>query len=195
MHSTVVATVDEKGLPTTRVIDMMMYDDAGVYFVTAKGKALYTQLATRPYLSLSAMTMGLETTDKKAISLSGAVRNIGNDMLESIFEENTYMSKIYPSTESRKTLEVFCIYKGKGEYFDLTTKPITRDTFYIGGEKVKNYGYYINSDCNGCGECEKSCPSRCISPGNTYKIEQKHCLHCGNCASTCPQNAVSKSID
>lgn len=38
IHSTVFATVDEKGLPQTCVIDLMLLDENGLYFLTAKGK-------------------------------------------------------------------------------------------------------------------------------------------------------------
>lgn len=38
-HSTVVATLDENGLPVTCAIDIMDYDENGLYFLTAKGKS------------------------------------------------------------------------------------------------------------------------------------------------------------
>ena len=40
IHTTVVATVDDSGLPVTAAIDMMDADENGVYFLTAKGKGL-----------------------------------------------------------------------------------------------------------------------------------------------------------
>ena len=43
IHSTTVATIGADGHPQTRVIDMMHYDEVGVYFLTAKGKALATE--------------------------------------------------------------------------------------------------------------------------------------------------------
>ena len=42
IHTTVVATVDDTGLPVTAAIDMMNYDEDGLYFLTAKGKASMT---------------------------------------------------------------------------------------------------------------------------------------------------------
>ena len=39
MHSTTMATIGADGHPQTRVIDMMLWDKKGVYFLTAKGKA------------------------------------------------------------------------------------------------------------------------------------------------------------
>ena len=44
IHTTVMATVDNNGLPVTRAIDIMDYDDSGLYFLTAKGKSLYDRL-------------------------------------------------------------------------------------------------------------------------------------------------------
>lgn len=38
IHSTTVATIGSDGHPQTRIIDMMYYDENGVYFITAKGK-------------------------------------------------------------------------------------------------------------------------------------------------------------
>lgn len=42
IHSTVIATVDDNGLPVTCVIDIMDYDNDGLYFLTAKGKNFMT---------------------------------------------------------------------------------------------------------------------------------------------------------
>ena len=36
IHSTIVATIGADGHPQTRVIDMMHYDEEGIYFLTAK---------------------------------------------------------------------------------------------------------------------------------------------------------------
>lgn len=41
IHTTVVATVDHDGLPVTCTIDMMDYNENGLYFLTAKGKNFY----------------------------------------------------------------------------------------------------------------------------------------------------------
>ena len=63
IHSTTIATIGADGHPQTRVIDMMHYDEQGVYFLTAKGKAFYAQLMEQGYIALSA------TKDKISISL------------------------------------------------------------------------------------------------------------------------------
>ena len=41
IHRTIVATVDDEGLPVTAAIDMMDSDEKGLYFLTAKGKGFY----------------------------------------------------------------------------------------------------------------------------------------------------------
>ncbi len=40
IHTTIVATVDDEGLPVTAAIDMMDCDDNSLYFLTAKGKRI-----------------------------------------------------------------------------------------------------------------------------------------------------------
>ena len=50
IHSTTVATIGSDGHPQTRIIDMMYYDEEGVYFLTAKGKAFYDQLMEQQYV-------------------------------------------------------------------------------------------------------------------------------------------------
>ena len=44
IHSATVATIGADGHPQTRVIDMMLWDEQGVYFLTARGKVFYEQL-------------------------------------------------------------------------------------------------------------------------------------------------------
>lgn len=55
IHSTVVATVDDNGLPQTCVIDMMLCDENGLYFLTAKGKKFYERLMARAFVAVSGM--------------------------------------------------------------------------------------------------------------------------------------------
>lgn len=71
----------QNGHPQTRVIDMMLMDEKGVYFLTAKGKAFYAQLMEQGYIALSA------AKGKVSVSLRGKIRNIGKEKLEEIFEK------------------------------------------------------------------------------------------------------------
>lgn len=193
IHTTVVATIGRDGHPVTRVIDMMLSNDENIYFLTAKGKEFYRQLMEQEYLSLSGMTGEGDSIKKKAVSIQGHVKNIGKEKLEEIFEKNPYMAKIYPTEKSREALEVFCIDRGSGDYFDLSTSPITRGNFEFGGETSRDTGFYITEKCIGCGKCLEVCPQNCIATEHRpFVIRQEHCLHCGNCFSVCPLNGVEK---
>ncbi len=192
IHSTVFATVDEKGLPQTCVIDLMLADENGLYFLTAKGKSFYDRLTARPFVALSGMK-GSDTLSTVAISVRGAVRSIGKERLAEIFEQDPYMAKIYPTEKSREALEVFQIYKGEGEYFDLSQLPPYRQSFAFGGEEVHATGYRINAEkCIGCQGCHSVCPQGCVSNTIPRKIDQSHCIHCGNCFRICPVKAVER---
>ncbi len=193
IHSVVVATLDKEGHPVTRVIDMMLHDDNSLYFLTAKGKEFYRQLMEQKYLSLSGMSGGEGSMSKKAVSVHGNVKNIGKEKLDEIFEKNPYMAEIYPEEESRMALEVFQLYQGQGDYFDLSTKPITRGTFSLGGTQQMQSGYYITDQCRGCKICYSKCPQKCIDLNSKpLVIRQENCLHCGNCMEVCPFGAVER---
>ncbi len=192
IHSTVFATVDENGLPQTCVIDLMLADENGLYFLTAKGKSFYDRLMARPFVALSGMK-GSDTLSTVAISIRGTVRSIGKERLAEFFEQNPYMARIYPTEKSREALEVFQIYKGEGEYFDLSQLPPYRQSFAFGGEEVHKTGYRINADkCIGCQGCHSVCPQGCVNNAIPREIDQSHCIHCGNCFRICPVKAVER---
>lgn len=123
IHTTVVATVDDEGLPVTCAIDMMDCDENNLYFLTAKGKAFYDRLIRREFLAFTAMK-GEDTMSSVAVSVRGKVRELGFEKIPELFKKNPYMNEIYPTEESRKALTVFQIYEGNGEWFDLSKKPI-----------------------------------------------------------------------
>ena len=190
IHSVVFATLDEHGLPQTCVIDLMLWDEGGLYFLTARGKSFYDRLAARPFAALTGMK-GADTLSTVAVSLRGAVRSIGSERLAEIFSQNPYMARIYPTERSRQALEVFQLYRGEGEYFDLSQQPPFRQSFSFGGEAIRQTGYRINGDkCIGCQGCRSVCPAGCISQAIPRVIDKSHCLHCGSCFRICPVQAV-----
>lgn len=192
IHSTVFATVDENGLPQTCVIDMMLFDKNGLYFLTAKGKKFYERLMEHGYVAVSGMK-GQDTRSTVAISLRGKVKSIGQAKLDEIFEKNSYMATIYPNPKSRSALEVFCIYEAEGEYFDLGQNPVYRQNFAYGGAAIHETGYQIDkSKCIGCQGCRSVCPVQCISKEVPREIDRSRCLHCGNCFRICPVKAVQR---
>ncbi len=192
IHTTIVATVDDDGLPVTAAIDMMDSDEDGLYFLTARGKGFYDRLKKRGYLALTALK-GEDTMHSVAVSLRGKVRELGPEPLDRLFARNPYMADIYPSERSREALTVFKIYEGAGEWFDLSKRPIERADFTFGGAERQREGYVITEDCIGCGVCVDVCPQKCIDTSERpLRIMQEHCLHCGNCWKECPADAVVK---
>lgn len=192
IHSVVFATIDDRGLPCSTVIDLMLADEKGLYFLTAHGKTFYSRLTEKPFVSISGIK-GEETLSSIAITLRGPVENVGKDRLEEIFQKNPYMEKIYPTPKSRRALEVFCLYKGEGEYFDLSKQPPVRQAFSFGGEEIHERGYRIDKErCIGCQGCRSVCPSGCISNTFPRVIDESRCLHCGNCFQICLRKAVQK---
>lgn len=192
IHTTVVATVDDMGLPVTSAIDMMDYDESSLYFLTARGKGFYDRLKKRGYLALTAMK-GEDTLHSVAVSARGKVRELGGGLLPRLFDKNPYMNEIYPDEASRRALTVFQLYEGTGEWFDLSKKPIERASFCFGGAANVMEGYLVTDKCTGCKICYSKCPQKCIDISvQPVVIRQEHCLHCGNCYEVCPAKAVER---
>lgn len=189
IHTTIIATNDENGLPVTCAFDIMDYDESGLYFLTAKGKNFYKRLKANGYLSLTGIK-GENTMSCVAVSVYGNVKEIGSERLQRLLDKNPYMYEIYPTEQSRSALTVFCLYAGSGELFDLSKKPIERYSFSFGGNGVKCDEYFITGKCIGCGKCLSVCPQNCILLDKQATIRKENCLHCGNCMQICPMKAV-----
>lgn len=178
------ATVDEDGHPAVRIIDVMLIRDGCLYFLTARGKEFYAQITAQKFVAITGLTKNWEM-----LSLRGRVKQVSRDMLEPIFEANLSMNDIYPG-KSRDILEVFCLYEGQGEYFDLSKTPIFRETFFVGSPREHKKGFSITDACISCGICAEVCPQKCIDAGTPFEIRQQNCLHCGACFEKCPSSAV-----
>jgi hypothetical protein len=161
----------------------------------AKGREFYRQLMDTHYIAMTGMCGGEGMSCKEAsmrmqaISLRGYVENIGTEKLDEIFAENLYMAKAYPNEQSRKALWVFRMSDGKREFFDLSTKPITREEFTLGdASEPKPAGGFVITDV-----CLPVCPQECIDHGSVlYVVEQEHCLYCGNCFSICFTHVIEQ---
>ena len=186
IHSAVFATMGRDGMPQTRAIDIMLTGEGSLYFLTARGKEFYRQLEEQGFVALTGVK------DGKSVTLRGKIRPASRDLLEPIFIENPYMESLYPE-KTRDALEVFELYEGQGEYFDLTQRPIYRQGFALGEKREASGGYEIGTACTGCGKCLEACPQRCVDLSRVPAvILQEHCLHCGRCVDCCPAGAIIK---
>ena len=63
------ATVDEKGMPHARMIDVMLVEEEKLYFCTARGKNFYRQLKNLPRTEITGMNR-----EYQMVRLSGKVK-------------------------------------------------------------------------------------------------------------------------
>ncbi len=180
------ATVDDAGNPQVRIIDVMLVENEKLYFVVSRGKEFYQQLMQRPMVAVTTLT-----PDFKSVRIQGQVQKEDVSWLAKVFQENPSLNSIYPG-QSRYILDVFSIFKGTGELFDLSVHPIHRESFAFGGEVIRPKGFFIESTCTQCGICKQNCPIGCIGKGAPYVIDAAHCLHCGLCYENCPAHAIRK---
>ena len=180
------ATVDAGGHPQSRIINIMIANDDGMYIVTSKGKPFYKQLTATGEIALSAMC-----PDCQSRKFTRRQRRADKNWVGEVFLQKTGKKEVYPGN-SRYILDAFLIYEGSGEWFDLLNYPISRESFSYGGAKEEVSGFFITDDCIGCGQCTESCPQKCIAPGVPCRIDGSHCLRCGLCLEVCPVGAVAE---
>lgn len=186
MKDVVFSTVNPDGQPRSRIIDVMLVEEDKLYFLTARGKEFYQELTATGYVAVTGLNKDWET-----IRVWGKVKNVGQELLARIFDENPSMNGVYPG-ETRSILEVFCLYEGEGEYFCLAEHPIVRQPFSFGKPTYEQKGFVITDNCIGCGTCVSVCPQNAIDEGMPYEIRQRNCLHCGQCFENCPVQAIER---
>lgn len=183
----VLSTTDKNGNPQSRVIDIMHIDGETVYFLTARGKNVYYEIMNNPKVSY------INFKDNKSVRITGNAEKIKDQKkwIDLMFEENKYMNNVYPGN-ARYILEPFKITDGEIEFFDLTQKPILRESFIIGDGEITEKGFVISEDCIECGTCQDLCPQQVIKEGTPFEIQSNHCLHCGLCFENCPAEAIKR---
>ena len=188
VKSVTFATI-ENGVPAARIADVMLVEQDGLYFTTARGKSFYRQLGESSTVAICGMNDKYVT-----VRLVGDVKRCaGQAIVDKIFEHNPVMNDLYPG-EKRYILEGFHMHSARGEIFDLSIEPPRRERFAFGGATVNPPGYRISDQCIACGECQEACPVDMISEGEIYTIDRGRCLECGRCAETCPVDAIEPAL-
>jgi len=189
IHTVVLATTNKENQPVTTALDLMLTENQKIYFLTARGKNLFARLHHTQCISLTGLIKE-NNMCRKSISITGKIKNIGQEKLDLIFEKNSYMNEIYPNVKARNVLQVFEIYEYQGEYFDLNQQQIYRKSFSF-GKIIENYEYVAGQMCIYCKACSRVCPQKCIDiSSKPVKIDTSHCLKCGKCAEICPRRAI-----
>lgn len=189
------ATVNEAGLPSIRIIDVMHVEGGRLYFLTARGKAFYDELMQKPYVAIVGMTCDLRMVRLEGWAERPTDAVEQRRLVDWMFELNPEMEELYEG-DSRYVLEVFFVERGHGEYYDLGQKPVVRVCYSIGegGCDSLEGRFAITDGCTGCSTCADVCPQHCISrgPDGKCEIEQSACLGCGLCSEECPAGAIEK---
>ncbi|WP_139653310.1 4Fe-4S binding protein [Raoultibacter phocaeensis] len=206
------ATIGGDGRPAIRIIDLMLHDRDSVYFLTARGKNFYRELTEQGFVAVTGQK------GYRMVSLRGFVRQVEHELIDTMFEQNPDMAILYPG-ETRHVLEPFQLFAGKGEYLDLTVRPVVHETFAFGDDCIGEGGaplarnadalpdedrtaavpsgsYFVTDLCTGCRSCLPACPQDCIvlsAESPKARIESDHCLRCGACAEICPHSAIERS--
>ena len=202
------STVDEQGMPHSRIAHFVTADDEGLYFSTMTVKPFYRQLKAGGYLSVSGeRTEGKCEWDENrmphfmpgtTMRVTGRVRELSLEELQAKaagsreFNVIAYDTKKYPATVA------FVLYRGHGEKycydFDCMhmDHKLQRERFAFGGDTFVEPGLVIDGDaCIGCGSCERACTFKAIVPGKPYSILGERCDECGSCYLACPVKAIS----
>lgn len=184
------ATVDEKGEPQIRCVSAIHFDEESFYFFTARGKNFCRELLDNGKVQILAHTKFNEMIRVSAKAVP-APDGEQSEKINVIFLEQPYLSNVYPN-DTRRIGIIFEIRDMEIEYFNLGVKPIFRESYALGKNKISSKGYFITEKCIACGKCAKSCPQSCITAGKPYGIQAEHCLHCGACLENCPVKAIER---
>ena len=77
----------------------------------------------------------------------------------------------------------------KTEIRNMVGNLLTTDTLY---KNIKDLDekFFVEDQCNGCGQCEKICPVQNIKLTDGKPKWQHHCEHCVACIHWCPNEAI-----
>ena len=149
------ATVDEKGKPQVRIIDVMIVEDEKLYFCTGRGKDFHKQLITKGDVAITGPAMNSVYPENSRYILDAFY--IDNGLIE-FFDLGKNPINRYSFSIGEDTV------KGKG--FFITSTCIGCGKCLHGCPQkciTKGEPYVINQDhCLHCGLCFENCPVSAI---------------------------------
>lgn len=201
-------TVDEDGVPESRIAHLRGYDADGIYFMTMFTKDFYRQLKSNGNISLCGLCADTRVDHDEngmpifdggyAIRLTGKVEEVSIEDLKE--KNNPIFDFCIADQEKYKAMVVFCITSAYGDIFDYDFKMLNRENklerkyFAYNGGKIKYKGLKIDENkCITCGICQEKCSFLAIEVANcNYSINVNRCDECGDCLINCPVGAIAK---
>ncbi len=200
-------TVDEKGVPESRIAHLRAYDDEGIYFMTMFTKDFYYNIKKTGWISICGLNAKTQVEHDEngfpifeggyAMRMTGKVKEIPIDDIKQ--KNNPLFDFCIKDQEKYRAMVIFCITEGYGDVFDYDFEKISRknklqrEYFSYGGAKEKIKGLKIDKDkCISCGACKEKCSFVAIrEEDGSYEIDMYRCDECGDCYINCPVKAIS----
>ena len=201
------STVDENGMPASRVAGFFAGDEDGFYLRTMSVKPFYRQMRESGFVSVC----GLRTPEKVhrdennlpvfqpgiMLRVTGKVREMTAEEVSAKAEHDSNFDVAVFDINKYPMTVVMQVYEGWWEIYDYDFAMKTRDhklereRCAFGGAHVKQPGLVIGDACIGCGACVGSCTFKAIEEGEPFRILGNRCDECGNCYEVCPVGAIS----
>ncbi len=200
-------TVDENGVPESRIAHLRAFDEDGIYFMTMFTKDFYTHIKQNGKLSICGLNAKTQVEHDEngfpvfeggyAIRMTGNVSEVSIDEIKA--KNNPIFDFCIKDKETYEAMVVFCITDGYGDIFDYDFEKINRENklqreyFSFNGACKKYKGLKIDEEkCISCGVCKKKCSFLAIlESDDTYSIDIYRCDECGDCYINCPVKAIS----
>ncbi len=200
-------TMNEHGMPESRIAHLRAYDEDGIYFMTMFTKAFYKQLKDSGSISICGLNAKTQVEHDEngmpifeggyAMRMTGTVKEVSIEDIQA--KNNPMFDFCIKDNEQYPAMVVLCITSGYGDVFDYDFEKINRDNklqrsyFSYGGADIKYKGLQIDKEsCISCGLCKEKCSFLAIKQtDDVYEVDPYRCDECGDCYINCPVSAIS----